>query len=125
MLHVLHLHHDGLLSRRHPHAHGSQHALDPARHDRLLLAVLRALQQLLGQVAVHRRVGAAAAGAGERDGLRALAVAAHQELRARPDERGLGRAGQVAVAGGEGRTERVVHGARLGRTRHVHAHLPR
>ena len=103
MLHVLDLHEHRFVRGRHPHAHRAQVALDAARHDRLFLALLRPLEELLAEQVVHRGVGAAAGGAGKRDGLGAGAVAAHEQLRARPDERQLGRAHEVAVAGGEGR----------------------
>ena len=47
---------------------------------------LSAAQQLLAEVVVDRRVGAAARRAGERDRADALALAAHEQLRARSDE---------------------------------------
>ena len=57
--------------------------------DRVLLAVLLRAQELLAEVVVDRRVGAAAdrAGEGERGGARA--VAADEQLGARADEGGV------------------------------------
>ena len=83
-----------------------------SRHDRLLGPVLGALQQLLAEVVVHRRVGAAAGGAGQRHGLGAGAVAAHQQLGAGAHERALRAADAVAVAVGERRAQAVEHRAR-------------
>ena len=51
---------------------------------------LALVQELLAEVVVHRRVGAAARRAGERDRLRARAVAAHEQLGAGADERASG-----------------------------------
>ena len=87
----------------------------------VLLAVLRALHQLLAEVVVDRRVGAAAGRAGERDAGGAGAAAADQELRAGAEERRLGRADAEAEAGREElahrseRRRRVVRGGRLDR----------
>src|SRR5947209_3826953 len=75
-----------------------ERASDPARDDRLLLAVLLAVHQLLAEMRVDGRIGAAPARAGERDCLDALALAAHKQLRARAQERQLGRSDEVAVA---------------------------
>ena len=66
---------------------GRERARDPPRDDRVLLAVLLAAQQLLAQVVVDRRVGAAPDRAGERDGAGALALAADEQLRAGGHER--------------------------------------
>jgi len=53
VLHVLHLHEHRLIRGGHPHAHRAEHALDPARDDRLLLALLGAVQELLAQQVVQ------------------------------------------------------------------------
>ncbi len=78
----------GSSARRDPDADRLERALDPARDDRLLLAVLVAAQQLLAEVVVDRRVRAAARGAGERDRLGARrrrgAPAARGSRRRRP-----------------------------------------
>ena len=65
----------------------AQRALDPPRDDRVLLAVARVAQQLLAEVVVDRGVGAAAGRAGERERAHALALAAHEQLGARGDQR--------------------------------------
>src|SRR5436305_358748 len=84
VLDVLDLDEDGRVGGRHPDAHRPERPLDSAGDDLLLLAFLRAVQELLAEVVVDGRVGAAARGAGKRNGLRAGAVAAYQQLRARP-----------------------------------------
>ena len=65
----------------------AQRALDPPRDDRVLLAVARVAQQLLAEVVVDGRVGAAAGRAGERERAHAVALAAHQQLGAGGDQR--------------------------------------
>ena len=87
----------------------AQRAGDPADDDRLLLAVLVGAQQLLAEVVVDGGVGGAAGRAGQRDGLRAVAVAADQQLRRGGDE------GRVAAAGAEDVTG--LEAARAGRRR--------
>ena len=64
-------------------------------------AVLVAAQQLLAEVVVDRRVGAAPGRAGERDGRDAGARAPHQQLRAGADEGRLRRPAAEAEAGRE------------------------
>jgi hypothetical protein len=123
VLDVVDLHEHGVVRRGHPQAHRRERALDAAGHDRLLLAVLGTVQELLAEVVVHRGVRAASRGAGQRDGLGALAVAAHEQLRARADERGLRRAHAPAVAGREHLPERAQDAARLVVSRGVRAHL--
>ena len=82
-------------------------------------------QQLLAEVVVHGRVGAAAGGAGERHRLGAGAVAAHQQLGARADEGELGGADAPAEAGREGVAQRPEHGGGVVRRGRVCAHLAR
>ena len=67
----------------------AQRADDAPRDDRLLLAVLVGAQQLLAEVVVDGGIGAAARRAGEREGARAQAVAADEQLGAGGDERAL------------------------------------
>jgi hypothetical protein len=64
MLDVLNLGQPGLLRGGDPHAHGPERSADPARHDRLFLAVLGTAQELLAEVIVNGRVGAAPSRAG-------------------------------------------------------------
>ena len=80
---------DGLLGRGDPDAGGAQGAHDAPRDDRLLLAVLVGAQQLLAEVVVDGRVGAAARRTrkGQRSGAQALA--AHEQLGGGRDERAL------------------------------------
>ena len=67
----------------------AQRPLDPPRDDRVLLAVARVAQQLLAEVVVDGRVGAAPRRAGERERAHALALAAHEQLGAGGDQRRL------------------------------------
>ena len=87
------------------------------------LPVLRALQQLLAEVVVHRWVSAAARGARERHGLRAGPVAAHEQLRAGAHEGQLRGAHAPAATGGEGHAKCVQDRARLVVGGAVHPHL--
>ena len=97
----------------HPEAHRVEGALDAARDDVLLLAVLGAAQQLLAQVVVHAGVGAAARGARQRHALGALAVTPDQQLGARADEGQIGCADAPAVAGREELAQRAEHRTRV------------
>ena len=63
----------------------SQGAFDAPRHDRLLCPVLDGAQQLLAEVVVDGRVGAAPRRAGERDRADALSLAPHEQLGARAE----------------------------------------
>ena len=92
---------------------GPQRAGDAAHDDRVLLAVLVALEQLLAEVLVDRRIGAPPRGAGERDGGRPLAVPAHQQLGAGRDERAVAAADREHVAGRERLAEQAEHGAEV------------
>ena len=56
-------------------------ALDPPGDDRVLVAVLGAVQELLAEVVVDGGVGAAAGRAGEGDGRGDGAAAADEQLR--------------------------------------------
>ena len=89
---------DRLVGRGHPQAHRRQRALDAPGHDGLLLAVLGGSQQLLAEVVVHRRVGAAARGAGQRHGLARAPSRRTSSSGARADEGELRRAHAVAVS---------------------------
>ena len=88
-----------LVGRGDPDGVRAQRAGDAADDDRLLLAVLVAAQQLLAEVVVDGGIGGAAGGAGERDGLGALAVAADQQLGRGGDERRVAAAGAEDVTG--------------------------
>ena len=70
----------GLVRGGDPDGVGAQGAGDAADDDRLLLAVLLGAQESFAEVVVDGRVGGAAGGAGERDGLGSVAVAADQQL---------------------------------------------
>ena len=59
---------------------GAQGAGDAADDDRLLFAVLVGAQEPLAEVVVDGGVGGAAGGAGQRDGLGSVAVAADQQF---------------------------------------------
>ena len=83
------------------------------------------LSELLAEVVVDRRVGAAPRRAGQRHRLRARAVAAHEQLGAGTEERQLRRADAEAVAGREDLAQGVEHRRRVDRARRVHAHLAR
>ncbi len=72
---------------------------------------------------VDGRVGAAPGRAGERDGLRALAVAANEQLGAGADEGELGRADAPAVTAREHLAQRAEDGSRVVRGRRMRAHL--
>ena len=85
----------GLVGGGDPDGVRAQRAGDAADDDRLLLAVLVGAQQLLAEVVVDGGIGGAAGGAGQRDGLGAVAVAADQQLGRGGDE------GRVAAAGAE------------------------
>ena len=87
-----------------------QAALDPLRDDRVLGAVLGAVEELLAEVVVDRRVGAASRRSGERHRRGDGAAAANEELGAGADERRLGRADAEAEAGAEGLAERTEQG---------------
>ena len=80
---------------------GRERLHDPPRDDRLLLAVLRRAQQLLAEVVVDGRVGAAARRARERERARAQALAADEQLGARGDQRRVAAADGEDVAPGE------------------------
>jgi hypothetical protein len=123
LLHVLHLDQHRVVRAGHPDADRLQRALDAARHDRLLLTVLDAAQQLLAEVIVHRRVGAAARRARERHGLGAGAVAAHQQFGAGSHEGQVRRADAPAEAGREDLPQRAEHGAGVVLRGGVGAHL--
>jgi hypothetical protein len=81
MLDVGHLH-----QRRHfwggdPHGLCAQRAGDLSHHDPMLLTILGRAQELLSEMGVDRGVGGASGRAGQRHGLGAQPVAAHQQLR--------------------------------------------
>ena len=104
--------HERRLGRgRDPDGVRAQRAGDPAGDDLVLLAVLVAAQQLLAKVVVDRRVGAAARGARERDGARALAVAADEQLGAGRDERRVAAPDREHVTGGNASRSSPKHGA--------------
>ena len=103
----------------------AQRAGDPADDDRLLLAVLVGAQELLPEVIVDGRVRAAAGGAGERDGLGAVAVAADQQLGRRGDERGVAAAGAEDVARLEARPQHAEHRSGIVRRRRLNRDLAR
>ena len=81
--------------------------------------------ELLAQVVVDRRVGAAARRAGEGDGLSARPAPADEELGACADERRLGRADAEAVARREELAERAEERCGVVRSRRLGAHLAR
>ncbi len=83
-----------------PHRMRAQGADDPRGDDALLAAVLVAAQQLLAEVVVDGRVGAAPGRAGEGNGGDAGAGAANQQLRAGAEEGGLRSAAAEAEAVG-------------------------
>ena len=87
VLDIGHPHDRGLVRRRHPDTQRAQRARDAAADDRLLLAVLGRLQQLLAEVRVDRGIGGPARRSGERDRRRPQALAPHQQLRRGADER--------------------------------------
>ena len=63
--------------------------------------ILLAVQKLLAEMVVDRRIGAAPRRSGERDRARSLALAAYQQLRAGREERRLAAADGEHVARGE------------------------
>ena len=93
------------------------------RDDLLLLAVLLRAHQLLAEVVVDRRVGGAAGRAGERDGRGAQALAAHEQLRRRGDERGVAAARAEHVAGLESGAQDAEDRCRVVVGRRVHRDL--
>ena len=80
-------------------------------------------QELLAEVVVDRRVGAAAGGAGQRDGRGDAAAAAHEQLRAGAHEGGLGGADAEAEAGAERLAQRAEQRRRRVRRPGGDAHL--
>ena len=116
---------DGLLGRRHPHAHRAQRADDAPGDDRLLLAVLVGAQQLLAEVVVDGGVGAAPRRAGQRERPGAQAVAADEQLGAGGDERALPAPGAEGEARREGLAQDAEHRRRVVRARRVDLHLAR
>ena len=68
---------------------------DAAGHDRVLVPVLVAVQELLAEVRVDGRVGAAARRSGKRQRARAQALTADQQLRTGADEGGVAAADGV------------------------------
>ena len=80
MLDVRHLDHDGLRSDLDPDRVRLEPAFDPPGDDRVLVPVLRALQQLLAEVIVDGGIGAAPCRARERDRRRAATGAAGEKL---------------------------------------------
>jgi hypothetical protein len=125
VLDVLHLDQHRLFRGGDPHAHRFERPLDTPLDDRLLLAVLDAVQQLLAQVVVDGGVGAAPGGPRQRHRLGARAVAAHEQLGAGPHERQLGGADAPAEAGREGLPQGAEHGGGIVRRGGVRTHLAR
>ena len=125
MLDVLDLDESRLVGGGDPEAHGRQRSLDARADDRLLLALLRAVQQLLPEVVVDRGVRGAARRTRQRHSLRPGAIAPNEQLRRRADERPV--AGAHAVR--EARREDLAQGAedrrRVVRVGGVHSHLTR
>ena len=105
VLDVRDLDHDGLGSHFDPDRERIQPALDPPRHDRVLLTVLGALHELLAEVGIHGRIGATTRRAGQRDRRGPGSVAPDEELGRSADKRGLGRADAEHKAGLEDLTE--------------------
>ena len=95
VLDVRDLHERRLRGGGHPHGVRGEHPRDPAGDDRVLLTVLLASEQLLAEVVIDRRIGAAPGRAGERDRARALPVSADEELRTGGEEH------RVATSHGE------------------------
>ena len=110
MLDVGDLDHLRLGGRLDPDRVRAQGADDALGDDPLLTAVLVAAQQLLAEVVVDRRVGAAPDRAGQGHARDARPRAAHEQLRAGAEEGRLGRAAAEAEAGGE----LLAHGAEEG-----------
>src|SRR4029079_4706105 len=81
---------------------GAEPPLDPFGDDRMLGTVLGAVQELLAEVIVDRRVGAATSRACQRHCRGDGAAAANEELGAGADERRLRRSDAEAEATAEG-----------------------
>jgi hypothetical protein len=96
-----------------------QRALDAPRDDRVLLAVLGRLEQLLAEVGVDGGVGAAARRAGQGHRARPQPVAAHEQLGAGGDERRVAAAGAEDEARRERLAQDAEHGSGVVRARRV------
>ena len=99
--------------------------LDPARNDRMLLAILDAAQQPLAEVVVDGRVGAAPRRAGERDACSPQALAAREQLGRGADERRLAAADGEHEAAAERLAQDAEHRRGVMRRGRVHVDLAR
>ena len=97
----------------HPQGMGLEGPRDPADDDCVLLPVLVALEQLLAQVGVDRRVRAAASRAGEADGAGPLTLSTHQQLWAGRHEGGVSSSHRKHVTARERRPEEAEHRGRV------------
>ena len=103
----------GLVGGGGPEADRLEGPLDPPRHDRLLLALLGAVGELLAEMVVHRRVGAATSRARRAPPYCARAPSRrNEELGARAQEGKLRRPDTPAETGGEHLSQGAQHGAR-------------
>src|ERR1022692_2887773 len=125
MLDVCHLHERGLLWSGDPDRVAVERALDPPRHDRVLLAIALVAHQLLAQMGIDSGIGTAAGRAGERNRAHALALSAHEQLRAGRDQRGVATTDAKDKTGGKRVAQDSEHRRGVIRARRVYLNLAR